>query len=461
MEDICDILIETYNVNKFDNAEKELKDALYKEANDCTDTHPMKIYAKKGETTPIRENERTILKKLIRNHFDPTIHQPMPKFIAGPTTLTVHKSPDEKRMIYIFGEWHTDIKDCSMFEDAMKKKWNEENPDKMTIDYFFYELMKTTPAYLDILVEFPAFTREHSGYYPLFKFGLPNYHMYNLFQKFKKCINTSESRSYDDCELARVHYFDSRSIEREGSLKGITDVDNFVETFFKLQNMYGENSFLLITQCIKLVKNEKVISILNSLSSSDEQEFSKFWLKQMNDNRLNIKETKSEKFQESGTIELIKRFMETEIIKIAMSYRKLYIEAVEKIFKESKSGGDINIFYDAFDELISYIMETSASVADIYLLARVFKDFDMSKMTTHANKRLTDQPNKAYNIIIYAGNTHAEIYRRFLKEVAGFEEIASTGKSELDEGETRKYCIDMKTIPQPFFSTWTRTPTEE
>ena len=460
MEDICDILIETYNVNKFDSAEKELKQALYEEANVCTDTHPMKIYAKKGDTTPIRENERTILKKLIRNHFDPKIQQPMPKFIAGPTTLTVHKSPDEKRMIYIFGEWHTGIKDCKMFTDEEVEEWNEQNPNKMTIDYFLYELIKTTSAYLDIYFEFPAFTKELYGYNPGFSASQLNNHMYNLFQKFKKCINKSESRSYEDCELARVHYFDSRSIDRGGWSEGISDVDDLVEKVFELQTMFGENSFLLISQYMKLVKDKKVISILNSLVS-DEQEFSEFWLKQINDNKLNTKETKSEKYEESRTIDSIKRFIETEIVSTAMSYRELYIKAVKNIFKESNSGGDIEIFYNAFEDLIGYIIKTSSSIADLYLLSRVFKDFDMTKMTTHSNQHLTDQPNKAYNIIIYAGNTHAEIYRHFLKEVAGFEEIASTGKSELNEGETRKHCIDMKTIPQPFFSTWTRTPTEE
>jgi len=106
MEDMCNILIETYNVNKINKAEKELKEAKV-----CIDTHPIEIYAKKGDKTPIIKNERTILKKLIKNHFDADVVKPMPKFIAGPTTLTVHKSPDEKRMIYIFGEWHTGVKD--------------------------------------------------------------------------------------------------------------------------------------------------------------------------------------------------------------------------------------------------------------------------------------------------------------------------------------------------------------
>ena len=43
MEDICDILIETYNVNKFDSASKELKDALYEEAKRCSETHPIHL----------------------------------------------------------------------------------------------------------------------------------------------------------------------------------------------------------------------------------------------------------------------------------------------------------------------------------------------------------------------------------------------------------------------------------
>ena len=195
MEDqnICDILIETYNVNKFDNATKELKDAVYEEAKKCSNAHDMKIYAKKGDTIPVETNKRDILMKLIENHFDPNIQQPMPKFIAGPTTLTVHKSPDEKRMIYIFGEWHTSIKDCKMFQYEEDEKWNNDNPHKMTIDHFLYELMKTTSAYLDIYFEFPAFTKRARGYDPRFNFGPVNYHFRNLFDKFKNNTKIVES----------------------------------------------------------------------------------------------------------------------------------------------------------------------------------------------------------------------------------------------------------------------------
>lgn len=471
MEDqnICDILIETYNVNKFDNAGKELKDAVYEEAKKCSNAHDMEIYAKKGDTIPVETNKRDILMKLIENHFDPSIQQPMPKFIAGPTTLTVHKSPDEKRMIYIFGEWHSDVKDCKMFQYEEEEKWNTDNPDKMTIDYFLYELMKTTSAYLDIYFEFPAFTKRARGYDPRFNFGPVNYHFRNLFQKFKKCINKRESRSDDECALARVHYFDSRKIDIGGLIEGSTLVEELVYKVYDLKRKYQSNLYVLNTEYIRMVKTDKkVIEVLNALGSSNEQEFKNFWIKQLSDNELNIKETKSgKKYEDRRTIEeieimnSIKDFMEKEIVRKATKYREKYIELVTAIYRESKRGGNIKIFYNAFEDLIQYIIKTSARTADVYLLSRMFKDFDMTKMKTHANDNLTDQPDKAYNVIIYAGNSHSKIYRRYLKDVAGFEEIASTGKSKINKGEKRKHCIDMETIPQPFFSTWSRTPTEE
>jgi hypothetical protein len=468
MEDqnICDILIETYNVNKFDNAENDLKIAVYEEAKKCSNApHEMEIYAKKEDTIPVETNKRNILMKLIENHFDPNIQQPMPKFIAGPTTLTVHKSPDEKRMIYIFGEWHSDVKDCNMFQYEEDEKWNNDNPDKMTIDYFLYELMKTTSAYLDIYFEFPAFPKEKYGYYEHLSYAKINYHLHNLFEKFKKCINkVNSSRSSGECSLARIHYFDSRRINRGGYLFGLTDIDNLVEIVDGLKVKYGDKN--LVKEYKKLVKtNKKFIEILYALWSEDEQEFKDFWIKQLTDNELNTKETKSGKYQDRGTkeeIEImksIKDFTEKEIVRKAMSFRDTYIELINTIVEKSEEpeeGGNEITFYNAFEDFIDCIIKTSARISDVYLLARMFKDFDMTKMKTHANRDITDQPNRAYNVIIYAGNSHSEFCRRYLKEVAGFEEIASTGTNKGKEVN----CIDMRTIPQPFFSTWTRTWTD-
>ena len=463
MEDICDVLLETYNVNKINIAAKELKDALYDQAKKCFDENPMKIYRKDG--TMSDSNTRLTLIQLLNNYFNPDVVKPMPKFIGGPTTLTVHKSEDEKRMVYIFGEEHNDIKDCSMFEKEKNDDWNYKNPDKMTIDYFLYELMKTTPAYLDMYFEFPAFQKSR-WYHPSFKFGKTGYNLPNLFKKFKNCIGAS--RSKDDCRLARIHFFDARFKSLDSTICGLSVLTFFVRKFSILTKNYDKDQDLnkLIEESVSLVKDEQVNKMLNSLGTSNDEEFSDFLIKSIYEIELISKETKSGKYQNRGNaqemirMESIKSFMEAEILKKAMSYRQEYIDLVKTILAESKKDIteiDEQEFLDSLDNLKLCIIDTSSIFADIYLLARLFKDFDMTKIETHGNF-ITDQPTKAHNVIIYAGNNHSLLYRRFLNEIAGFEEIASTGKYEEKDV---KHCINMETIPQPFFSTWTKTPTKE
>lgn len=444
-ETVIKTLIETYNVNKINRADEELKDALYEEAKK-DDTYrvkinPMEIYNKQEEL--VKTNERTILKKLIKNHFDPDVVKPMPKFIGGPTTLTVHKSPDEKRMVYIFGEQHTNIHNCSMFEneqDKQNKKWNKKNLNKMTIDYFLYELMKTTSAYLDIYFEIPAFEKEQHGYHPDFQLSrTDNFHLNNLLKKFKYCIG--KSRSIKDCALARVHFFDARYKDNKGQLGFLTDVNKLAIKSYHLEHQK-------LSYIIDFIKEN--IVILKSLGEeSTDESFKEFWIKQLNNNELITKETKSGK-----DAKIIKHIMEKVIVEKAMNYRDKFKELVTDIFEESKKKSvNKKKLVNVFDDLAKCITDITIIFADIYLLARLFKDFDMTKIETHGNF-ITDQPSKAHNVIIYAGETHSRLYRHFLNNVAGFEQIASTGKFE---EKHNKHCINMETIPQPFFSTWTKT----
>ena len=76
----------------------------------------------------------------------------------------------------------------------------------------------------------------------------------------------------------------------------------------------------------------------------------------------------------------------------------------------------------------------------------MFRNFDINK--EHDKRRNYDEPVQPHNMIIYAGNNHSNCYRRFL-EVLGFKEIETTINPN-----KKGYCIDMKTIKQPFFSEW-------
>jgi hypothetical protein len=100
-------------------------------------------------------------------------------------------------------------------------------------------------------------------------------------------------------------------------------------------------------------------------------------------------------------------------------------------------------------------MKVMSYFTDVYLLARMFKNFDMSEMEEKAYKGSTDQPIHANNIIIYCGNMHAIKYREFLSSI-GFNDIDHVGNLTEDirnpVPNTPKNCLDMRKIKQPFFS---------
>lgn len=73
---------------------------------------------------------------------------------------------------------------------------------------------------------------------------------------------------------------------------------------------------------------------------------------------------------------------------------------------------------------------------DIYLLSRIFrKNFNNP----------VNQPDNNYNVVIYAGDAHAENYREFLSNL-GFTTLAT-------DNRYRDYlqCLDLKNVIQPFF----------
>ena len=67
-------------------------------------------------------------------------------------------------------------------------------------------------------------------------------------------------------------------------------------------------------------------------------------------------------------------------------------------------------------------------------------------------ENVTEQPTQQNSIIIYGGDAHCEIYRKFLKNLL-FEEFIVAEKSSTS-GNERATCVDMKKLKKPFFSDW-------
>jgi hypothetical protein len=118
---ICENRVNTYNTNILDSEDKKIKEEFLK----------LSLKYRKGN------KGKKVLMELICNHFskDPNKKRPTPRFIGGPKNLTVHYSKKYNKMIYIFGEYHSDIVDCDtrFGDESSKEKWDEPNSKKMAV----------------------------------------------------------------------------------------------------------------------------------------------------------------------------------------------------------------------------------------------------------------------------------------------------------------------------------------
>jgi len=64
-------------------------------------------------------------------------------------------------------------------------------------------------------------------------------------------------------------------------------------------------------------------------------------------------------------------------------------------------------------------------------------------------KRNFDEPENPHNIIIYAGDAHADRCRKFLEDVASFKRLE---QNTVETPIRAKNCLDMTGITQPLFS---------
>jgi hypothetical protein len=137
-------------------------------------------------------------------------------------------------------------------------------------------------------------------------------------------------------------------------------------------------------------------------------------------------------------------FAEDEIKERIVLYKPLWRRNVPIILNSKRSDTS---FVNCFMEIFNSTLYINSLVASMYLLARIFKNFD------NQDQSLIDQPSKAHNIIIYAGDKHSELCRKFLNKNIDFKQIADSGIKEIIPGDNM-HCLNMKTIQQPFFSEW-------
>ena len=399
MESLCSNLIETYNTNYLDSENLITQNSFY----ETSDKH------KDGE------KGRTTLMKCIVNHF--TKQKPKVKYIGGPISLSYHRK--DGKQIYIFGEYHYPDIDCPPQAEIMK------------VEDYLYEVLKNTDVFLDIYFELDPPEGRGSSYENYDN----KYRLICLFFKFKECI-ASATRFDDICRLARIHYTDYRHIRKKSSR-----ITNF---YLSLSDYTGYPN-------IDKLFSESSIEVLNILSMRNgEDEYVNLFLGMIRENYYLVKEL--DKSLLKNDIEFFTMIKIKSIIKERKNLITDISNIILGLYEQYKLGIVtwvlINNIKNSVSLLKTYIIGIIAKEMDLYLLARVFRKFDITRPYAKPNQKddkYTDQPVEPHNIVIYAGDLHSYNCREFLSYI-GFEEVNIIEKNDYDT------CLDVRKFPQPFFS---------
>ena len=466
-EHMCETLIETYNTSIIDYFSEELQDACDEEASNCTS------YRKNY----MRGRKREVLAKLIRNRKNP--HTKV-DFVGGPFNITYHWSNKYKKAIYIWGERHDKNVDCPKPEDYPRLKI-------MNIEDFLRDIFFINPiAFSDFYLEMQAYVVPDG--YPEFKYNTGRIKI--LRSLFANCIGPNRNL-YRTCDNSRMHFFDIRQGEVRWGMNSTCLFEDESVLFLSYANSklkehkdiiseddpeLDENSiwdescydYSFLKEISYFVERWKSFFIFFTRFDNDEVNtqlnYKKFWYDQIYNFKLLAKEIS---VMHTDVKPLLNIFIKKELDNLLpLNYREMsdhsrYVLHVNKRIREYLLYGDrtpsytltyreIKELIDSIDIIFINVSDFTLLIVDAYLLARIFKTFKVDDPYSY-NRRKTDEPVDPHNIIIYAGNSHSQRYRLFLKYL-GFNLIEQSGR--LEKHVEFSNCVDMRGINQPFFSKW-------
>jgi len=339
------------------------------------------FYKISKENLNIEKGKNTMMRLLINDKEFKDDRANICEFVKGPCSLSKHKHYNDEinTTIYVFGERHTKEDIC-----------DNGSSSSLGIDDFLEELIKKTNVFLDIYLEL----------YPddeYYKSVEDDYKLHLLYKKFNKCINPKTRDNLEKCYLSRFHYGDIRNIVELGKLEDLPFIENM--TMDQLDILISEDG-----EAYKLLKK---ISLMKT-----EEDVIKF---AMDDFKIRItnKVLQKEiskcpygvmivKFCYSRLINLdLKRYIISLYTKMIKTCNTLLKQI--NYYKNNKSLDVLELIKYTLFEFNNIYISTISYIMDIYLLCRIFRNFKPSE----------DKPSFQSNIIIYAGQFHAEAYRDF------------------------------------------------
>ena len=454
----CDALLKYYNTSILNHPDMDpdLKEACYAEAKECAD----KNFARADKSL-----KRTVLSELIFSNqnqqdpfADPASKKPYADFIGGPKSLTLQWSSYYKKLIYIFGEAHWRYHDCPKIDGKIT----------MVAEDYIKQLYQNGDIFTDVYIETGAFFKNKGEL-----IDERDTRLAELRKKFTTCLLNANSD--ENCRKGRVHYIDIRQIFGGEDHIKYGNIRQYVNQYLFFVN---KNKQEYIDDLKNFFTDIQVLKMIEEVVFYSPEEFIQYYLKdEFYANYLFKKELPKSTIKDKITSfidENIQKYNIQSIIDDIKSLNEALDECKEDgvsiIFNDEdetkrypsyefdslkKEDEETESFYKYLRGLLTKIhknlLDLEALVVDGYLLARVFKNFNID-VEDVTKQRLTDETYEPHNIVIYAGDLHSNRYREFLKEL-GFKLIAVTGKDWRDKDSKNPYenCISMEGFSQPFF----------
>ena len=291
--------------------------------------------------------------------------------------------------------------DCLEFVKGTIYKYSKDNKfNELELQDYFKKLVNNTNVFLDIYVEVPQFFQDYYINYSKGNYKKNNY-LKKIFYDFLDCIQTETRFNNNECHLFRFHYIDIRKTDE---IKPDLIIENVLKDF--------DDKIL----------GSKTKKFLKELTNTNSKKLYKIYENDIKDNYYIQKE-------------LSKTPLKNEILKHCNKRAKKIIskynlENIKNFAKILLNKGYSEEYTRLIELLLTYL---GGLAVDVYTLSRLFR-------TKFSNTKF--QPNKQYNIIMYAGDAHSKVYRTFLNKL-GFNQIQ---KNKTDNIKKDRRCIDFKDI---------------
>lgn len=431
------------------------------------------------------------------------------KHLVGPLSLSIYKN--ENKTIYIFGEGHGDINTCvkkkvdgvnivdfldivfknsySFIDfyveipllkpniESLRKKQIEESSKKRTLEGGG-DLMDNNEK-MDYILERFNDMRDYIYTPEIKKIKLEQ--SYNIME-LEDEISTS-----DEYKLIRYHAIDIRQLNINDK-----DVDflfllyNFLndileDTSINIKYIKNINELIrkiIIEDNVKLKKilleiniidNGKLIYLEDSKLLVNPYSYFKDDILKYAYNHDYLKDDKLEKFKSNLNFlkiilvyiyilinvpipgknnlidKIIKLILSVEIYKEDLQKIKMYNSSAYEFINNTKSRITKEIYNTNIYNLIGFLSDINTLRVDIYTLSRIFRRFEFkNRLTDRYEEYHTENPS---NIIIYAGNEHADNYRNFLDSLPdNFNKIFDDNKQSANGS-----CLDISRVNIPLF----------